>query len=161
MRGVLRHLERWRGYTSADDTWLRLDELAHCLGKVAEYDAACTASPHGRRRRPLACAGPAAPRRAGAGAPHGSGSSNLSINKSYLLQLGIESRRQRCPYVTSQPLPAAATARNSCYAELASECRAAGPLRAAEPPPFRQRFRFGLRLGLPVLSEFKLFKSRS
>ena len=31
VRGVLRYLVRWRGYTSADDTWLRLEELAHCL----------------------------------------------------------------------------------------------------------------------------------
>ena len=35
VRGVLRYLVRWRGYTSADDTWLRLDELAHCP-EVAE-----------------------------------------------------------------------------------------------------------------------------
>ena len=35
VRGVLRYLVRWRGYTSADDTWLRLEELAHCPEKVA------------------------------------------------------------------------------------------------------------------------------
>ena len=30
VRGVTRYLARWRGHTSADDTWLRLEELAHC-----------------------------------------------------------------------------------------------------------------------------------
>ncbi len=46
MRGVTRsgYLVRWRGHTSAVtvDEWLRLEELAHCLEKVAEYDAAAT-----------------------------------------------------------------------------------------------------------------------
>ena len=40
VRGVTRYLVRWRGHTSADDEWLRSEELAHCLEKVAEYDAA-------------------------------------------------------------------------------------------------------------------------
>ena len=40
VRGVTRYLVRWRGHTSADDAWLRLEELAHCPEKVAEYDAA-------------------------------------------------------------------------------------------------------------------------
>ena len=40
VRGVTRYLVRWRGHTSADDEWLRLEELAHCPDKVAEYDAA-------------------------------------------------------------------------------------------------------------------------
>ena len=38
--GVLRYLVRWRGYTSAGDTRLRLDEPAHCQEKVAEHDTA-------------------------------------------------------------------------------------------------------------------------
>jgi hypothetical protein len=28
--GVMRYLVRWRGHTSADDEWLRVEELAHC-----------------------------------------------------------------------------------------------------------------------------------
>ena len=51
VRCVTRYLVR--GYTSTDDAWLRLEELAHCP-KVAEYDAAAS------RRR--------AARRAGSGA---------------------------------------------------------------------------------------------
>ena len=39
-RGVTRYLVRWRGHTSADDEWLRAEELLHCPEKVAEYDAA-------------------------------------------------------------------------------------------------------------------------
>jgi hypothetical protein len=39
VRGVTRYLVRWRGHTSADDEWLRAEELAHCQEKVAEYDA--------------------------------------------------------------------------------------------------------------------------
>ena len=38
-RGVTRYLVRWRGHTSADDEWLRAEELPHCQEKVAEYDA--------------------------------------------------------------------------------------------------------------------------
>ena len=30
VRGVTRYMVRWRGHTSADDEWLRLEELAHC-----------------------------------------------------------------------------------------------------------------------------------
>jgi hypothetical protein len=40
VRGVTRYLVRWRGHTSADDEWLRTEELGHCPEKVAEYDAA-------------------------------------------------------------------------------------------------------------------------
>jgi hypothetical protein len=39
-RGGTRYLVRWRGHTSADDEWLRTEELTHCHEKVAEYDAA-------------------------------------------------------------------------------------------------------------------------
>jgi hypothetical protein len=39
-RRVTRYLVRWRGHTSADDEWLRAEELLHCPEKVAEYDAA-------------------------------------------------------------------------------------------------------------------------
>ncbi len=28
-RGVTRYLVRWRGHTSADDAWLRVEELGH------------------------------------------------------------------------------------------------------------------------------------
>jgi hypothetical protein len=38
--GVACYLVRWRGHTSADDEWLRAEELLYCLEKVAEYDAA-------------------------------------------------------------------------------------------------------------------------
>ena len=38
-RGVTRYLVRWRGHTSADDEWLRAEELLNCPEKVAEYDA--------------------------------------------------------------------------------------------------------------------------
>jgi len=40
VRGVTRYLVRWRGHTSADDEWLRQEELTHCPEKVAEFDAA-------------------------------------------------------------------------------------------------------------------------
>jgi hypothetical protein len=46
IRGVTRCLVRWRGDTSADDEWLRAEDLLHCQGKVAEYDATAP-----RRRR--------------------------------------------------------------------------------------------------------------
>ena len=39
VRGVLRYLVRWRGHSSADDSWLRVEDLSHCAEKVAEYDA--------------------------------------------------------------------------------------------------------------------------
>ena len=54
VHGMLRYLVRWRGYTSADDTGLRLDELGHCPEQVAEYDAAAP-------RRRMAAASPAVP----------------------------------------------------------------------------------------------------
>ena len=59
VRGVLRYLVLWRGNTSADDTWLRLEELAHCPEKMAEYDAA--ASRRRAARRASSGARPAAP----------------------------------------------------------------------------------------------------
>ncbi len=33
-RGVTRYLVRWRGHTSAEDEWLRAEELLHCPEKV-------------------------------------------------------------------------------------------------------------------------------
>jgi hypothetical protein len=53
-RGVTRYLVRWRGHTSADDEWLRTEQLVHCLEKVAEYDAAAP------RRRAARLGGPGA-----------------------------------------------------------------------------------------------------
>jgi hypothetical protein len=50
VRGVTRYLVRWRGHESADDEWLRLEELAHCLEKVAEYDAAAPRRRHAKQR---------------------------------------------------------------------------------------------------------------
>jgi hypothetical protein len=44
-RRVTRYLVRWRGHTSADDEWLRVEELAHCPEKVAEYEAGPAARP--------------------------------------------------------------------------------------------------------------------
>jgi hypothetical protein len=55
IRGVLHYLVRWRGHTSADDEWLRAEELAHCPERVAEYDAAAP-----RRRRARGTAGASA-----------------------------------------------------------------------------------------------------
>ena len=55
-RGVTRYLVLWRGHTSADDEWLRTEELVHCQEKVAEYDAA---APRRRAARlGVPCAGP-------------------------------------------------------------------------------------------------------
>jgi hypothetical protein len=54
-RGVTRYLVRWRGHTSADDEWLRAEELGHCQEKVAEYDAAAP------RRRAARRGGPGGP----------------------------------------------------------------------------------------------------
>ena len=41
---ITRYLVRWRGHTSADNEWLRAEELVHCQEKVAEYDAAAPPS---------------------------------------------------------------------------------------------------------------------
>ena len=65
-RGVTRYLVRWRGHTSADDEWLRAEELPHCQEKarVAEYDAAAPRRRAARRADPAAepaAAPPAAP----------------------------------------------------------------------------------------------------
>ena len=51
-RGVTRYLVRWRGHTSADDEWLRAEELSHCQDKVAEYDAAAPRRKAARRGDP-------------------------------------------------------------------------------------------------------------
>ncbi len=53
-----------RDHTSADDEWLRAEELTHCQEKVAEYDAAAPRRPAARRADPAAApaaARPAAP----------------------------------------------------------------------------------------------------
>jgi hypothetical protein len=50
VRGVTRYLVRWRGHESADDKWLRLEELAHCPVRVAEYDAAAPGRRHATQR---------------------------------------------------------------------------------------------------------------
>jgi hypothetical protein len=57
-RGVTSYLVRWRpgGHASADDEWLRLEELAHCPAKVAEYDAAAPRRRHTARRHVAASA---------------------------------------------------------------------------------------------------------
>jgi hypothetical protein len=57
IQGVLHYLVRWRGHTSADDEWLRAEELAHCPELVAENDAAAPRRRGARRGRP---AGPPA-----------------------------------------------------------------------------------------------------
>jgi hypothetical protein len=54
VRGVTSYLVRWRGHASADDEWLRLEELAHCPAKVAEYDAAAPRRRHAARRHAAA-----------------------------------------------------------------------------------------------------------
>ncbi len=59
-----RYLVRWRGHTSADDEWLRAEELAHCPEKGAEYDATAPRRRAARRADPPAdpaAAPPAAP----------------------------------------------------------------------------------------------------
>ncbi len=64
VRGVTRYLVRWWGHTSADDEWLRAEELAHCPEKVAEYDTAAPRRRGARRPGPvaaLAAPPPAAP----------------------------------------------------------------------------------------------------
>ena len=45
---------RFVGHTSADDEWIREEELGHCLEKVAEYDAA---APRRRAARRLQAPG--------------------------------------------------------------------------------------------------------
>ena len=61
VRGVTRYLVRWRGHTSADNSWLRVDELAqaHCAEKVAECDAAAPRCRAARRSRHAAAVPPA------------------------------------------------------------------------------------------------------
>ena len=59
VRGTTRYLVLWRWHVSADDEWLRLEELALCPEKVEEYDAA---SPRcGLARQPGPAAWPAVP----------------------------------------------------------------------------------------------------
>ncbi len=70
MRGVPRYLVRWRGHTSADDEWLRAEELAHCQEKVAEYDAAAPRR-NAARQTDSAAVPAAAPAPAQAAAPLG------------------------------------------------------------------------------------------
>ena len=53
-RGATRYLVRFVGHTSADDEWIREEELGHCLEKVAEYDAA---APRRRAARRLQAPG--------------------------------------------------------------------------------------------------------
>ena len=57
VRGVTRYLVRWQGHTSADDEWLRLEELTRCPEKVAEYDAV---APRRRQANRREVAGPSA-----------------------------------------------------------------------------------------------------
>jgi hypothetical protein len=52
LRGVMRYLVRWRGHTSADDEWLRAEELAHWQEKV--YDATAPLRRAARRADPAA-----------------------------------------------------------------------------------------------------------
>ena len=59
VRGVTRYLARWRGHTSADDEWLRLEELAHCPERKAEYDAAAPLHRAAPRVGPAAAPAPA------------------------------------------------------------------------------------------------------
>jgi hypothetical protein len=53
-RGVTRYLVRWRGHATADDEWLRLEGLAPCPAKVAEYDVAAPRRRHAARRHAAA-----------------------------------------------------------------------------------------------------------
>ena len=79
VRGVTRYhaLSRYRGHASADDEWLRPEELAHCPEKVVKYDAA--APRRGITRRPGPAAGPVAPRcRPGFDAAGGTGGVSAS-----------------------------------------------------------------------------------
>ncbi len=55
IRWVLHYLVRWRGHTSADDEWLRAEELVHCPERVAEYDAAAPRRWRARRDRRRVC----------------------------------------------------------------------------------------------------------
>ena len=59
VRGTTRYLVLWRWHVSADDEWLRLEELALCPEKVEEYGAA---SPRcSLARQPGPAAWPAVP----------------------------------------------------------------------------------------------------
>ncbi len=68
IRGVLHCLVRWRGHTSADDEWLRVEELAHSPERVAEYDAVAARRRFARRNAgqrsapPTVAAAPLRPR---------------------------------------------------------------------------------------------------
>jgi hypothetical protein len=61
VRGVMRYLVRWRGHTSADDEWLRAEELQHCQEKVAEYDAMAPRRRAAHRAAPAAASAAARP----------------------------------------------------------------------------------------------------
>ena len=52
-RGATQYLVRWRGHASPADEWLRVEALAHCPERVAEYDAVARnrrAARHNARR---------------------------------------------------------------------------------------------------------------
>jgi hypothetical protein len=51
-RGVTRYLVRWHGHTSADDEWLRAEDLLRCPEKVAEYEASLAARHGGTATMP-------------------------------------------------------------------------------------------------------------
>ncbi len=67
VRGVTRYLVRWRGHTSADDEWLRAEELTHCQEKVAEYVATPPTPPRGPPGRSCGGSGCGAARPSGPG----------------------------------------------------------------------------------------------
>ena len=100
VRGVTRYLVRRRGHTSADDSWLRLDELAHCAEKVAEYDAAAPRRRAARRSRHAGGGlyGPAQPR-VGMTSVKLGGHNALSCQNvpAPSLQTGTEQPRRRRP----------------------------------------------------------------
>ena len=96
VRGVTRYLVRWRGHTSADDEWLRAEELAHCPEKVAEYDAAAPRRRGARWADPvvaLAAPPPAAPAPAPAPLYHPQVSASPPR---WMVWLGRPSSARRC-----------------------------------------------------------------
>ncbi len=86
-RGVTRYLVQWRGHTSADDAWLQLEVLGHCLEQVAKYDAAAPRR-RGARRGDLGAG-------AAAAIPVGVGLHSLHLLPRWLLTVSGWRRRPR------------------------------------------------------------------
>jgi hypothetical protein len=113
IRGVTRYLVRWRGHTSADDEWLRAEDLTHCQEKVSEYD---TAAPrrHAAPRSEHAAPPVVAPAPAG-GAPR--------IPRRFPARGSVGGSGGLCPCRQGGALPLAGGGLGQRYGDRSQPCR--------------------------------------